>query len=58
MPLYSILMLALGVDGVGSPKDHEAFLRVGEAVIILNRHASFLGRLFLALPFLWLADVP
>ena len=50
-------MLALGVDGVGSPKDHEAFLGVREAVIILAHRASFLGRLLLALPFLWLAGL-
>ena len=41
------LVLALGPDGVGSAKDHDAFLRVGEAVPILARRASFLGyRLF------------
>ena len=51
------LMLALGVDGIGSSKDHEAFLGVGEAIIILAHRASFLGRLFLALPFLWLAGL-
>ena len=51
------LVLALGVDGVGSPKDHEAFLRVGEAVIILAHHASFLGCCLLALSFLWLASL-
>ena len=46
------LVLALGVDGVGSPKDHEAFLGVRKAVPILARHASFLGRCLLALSFL------
>ena len=51
-------MLSLGVDGVRSPKDHEAFLRVREAVFILTRHASFLGRLLLAFPFLWLGGLP
>ena len=51
------LVLALGVDGVRSPKDHEAFLRVGEAVIILAHCASFLGCLLLAFPFLWLAGM-
>ena len=51
------LVLALGVDGVGSFKDHKAFLRVREAIIILARRASFLGRLLLALPFLWLASL-
>ena len=51
-------MLALGVDSVGSPKDHEAFLRVGEALIILVHRASFLGRLLLAFPFLWLGGLP
>ena len=47
----------LGVDGVGSPKDHEAFLKVGEAIIILAHRASFLGLLLLALPFLQLASL-
>ena len=51
------LVLALGVDGIGSPKDHEAFLGVGEAIIILAHHASFLGRLLLALPFLRLVGL-
>ena len=50
-------MLALGVDGIGSPKDHEAFLGVREAIIILAYHASFLGHLLLALPFLRLAGL-
>ena len=45
-------MLALGVDGIGSPKDHEAFLGVKKAVIILAYSASFLGRCLLALSFL------
>ena len=41
------LVLALGAYGVGSPKDHDAFLGVGEAIPILARHASLLGcRLF------------
>ena len=57
MPLYSILMLALGVDGIGSPKDHEAFLGVGEATIILAHRATFLRRLLLVFPFLRLAGV-
>ena len=51
-------MLALGVDGIVSPKDQEAFLRVMEAIIILARHASFLGHLLLAFPFLWLGGLP
>ena len=46
------------MDGVGSPKDHEAFLRVGEAVSILTHHASLLGHVLLAIPFLWLAGLP
>ena len=40
-------MLALRVDGIGSPKDHDAFFGVGEAVPILACRACFLGcRLF------------
>ena len=52
------LVLALGVGGVGSLKDHEAFLGVREAIFILARHASFLGRLLLAFLFLWLVGLP
>ena len=51
-------MLALGVDSVGSPKDHEAFLRVGEAVFILAYRASFLGLLLLDFPFPQLGGLP
>ena len=51
------LVLALGVDGIGSPKDHEAFLGVREAIIILAHHASFLGLLLLALSFFRLASL-
>ena len=49
------LVLALGVDSVESPKDHEAFLGVREAIFILARRASFLGLLLLAFPFFGLA---
>ena len=52
------LVLALGVDGIGSPKDHEAFLRVEEAVIIPTRRTSFLGHCLLSLSFLWPTGVP
>ena len=51
-------MLALRVDGVGSPKDHEAFIEVREVVSILTHHASLLGYLLLAFPFLWLGGLP
>ena len=44
-------VLALGVDGVGSPEDHEAFLRIGKVVPFLARRASFLGCCLLALSF-------
>jgi len=46
-------VLALGVDGIGSPKDHDAFLRVGKAIPNLARRASFLGRCLLAISFFW-----
>jgi len=40
-------VLALGADGIGSTKDHDAFLGVGEAIPVLDCRASFLGyRLF------------
>ena len=51
------LVLALGVDGIGSPKDHEAFLGVKEAIFILAHHASFIGLLLLAIPFHWLGGL-
>ena len=44
-------VVALRVDGIGSPKDHDAFLGVREAVPILACHASFLGCCLLALSF-------
>ena len=37
------IVLAFGLDGVGSTEDHDAFLKVGEAVSVLARRASFLG---------------
>jgi len=58
MPLYSVPCAGAWSDGIGSPKDHEAFLGVGEAIIILAHHAFILGRLLLALPFLWLVGLP
>ena len=51
-------MLVLGMDSVGSPKDHEAFLGVGEAIFIHARRTSFLDCLVLAFPFLWLSGLP
>ena len=36
-------MLALGADGVGSPKDHDSFLGVRETVPVLACQASLLG---------------
>ena len=44
-------VLVLGVDGIISPKDHEAFLRIGKAIPIVARCASYLGRCLLALSF-------
>ena len=32
-------MLALGVDGIGPPEDHDAFLGIRKVVPILARHA-------------------
>ena len=46
-------VLALGVDGIGSPEDHDAFLGVREATHIVAHRASFLGCCLLALSFLW-----
>ena len=45
------LVLVLGADGIGSPKDHDAFLGVGEVVPILARRASFLGCRLFVVPF-------
>ena len=43
----------LGVDGIGSPEDHDAFLEVGKAIPILGHRASFLGCCLLAFSFFW-----
>ena len=45
------LVLELGAHGVGSPKDHDAFLGVREAIAILAHRASFLGYRLLAFSF-------
>ena len=45
------LVLALGPDGVGPTKDHDALLRLREAISILACHTSFLGRCLLVLSF-------
>ena len=50
-------MLALGVNDIGSPKDHEAFLGVRKTIIILAYRAFFLGRCLLALSLLWPAGL-
>ena len=44
-------MLALGSDGIESIEDHDAFLRVGEAISILARYASFLSWCLFAVSF-------
>ena len=46
-------MLALGVDGIRSPKDHEAFFGIRKAIPILACRTSFLGHSLLALSFFW-----
>ena len=51
--LVAHFVLALGVDGIRSPEDHEAFLRIRKVIPILARHASFLGRCLLAFSFFW-----
>ena len=42
-------VLVLGVDGIRSPEDHEAFLKMRKVIPILACHASYLGRGLLAL---------
>ena len=49
--LVAHFVLALGVDGIGSLEDHDAFLGVGEAIPILAHRASFLGCCLLAFSF-------
>ena len=44
------LVLALGPDGAGSAKNHDAFLRVGEAISILARSPPFLAAASLLSP--------
>jgi len=46
-------VLALRVDGIRSIEDHDAFLEIRKAVLILAHHASFLGYCLLALSFFW-----
>ena len=46
-------MLALGLDGIGSAEDHDAFVSVGETVSVLARRASFLGCRLFVVPFFW-----
>ena len=50
-------VLALRVDGIGSPKDHDAFLGVREAVPVLAYRASFLGCCLFAVSFFWPAGL-
>ena len=45
------LVLVLGLDGVGSAEDHDAFISVGETISVLAHHASFLGCCLSAVPF-------
>ena len=54
---HASLVLVLGPDGVGSTEDHDAFLRVGEAISILAHHASFLGCHLFVVSFFWLASL-
>ena len=58
MPLYSVSCASAWSGWRRIPKDHEAFLGVREAIFILARCASFLGRLLLAFPILWLGGLP
>ena len=50
-------MLAFGPDGIGSTEDHDAFLRVGEAVSVLAHRASFLGCRLFVISFFWPAGL-
>ena len=50
-------MLAFRPYGVGSAEDHDAFLRVGEAVFVLARCTSFLGCRLFAVSFFQPADL-
>ena len=45
------LVLALGLDGIGSAEDHDVFLSVGEIVSIFVHRASFLGCRLFVVPF-------
>ena len=57
MPLCSVPCAGAWSGWRQIPKDHEAFLGVGEAIFILARRTSFLGLLLLAFPFLWLGGL-
>ena len=47
------LVLAFRPDGVKPAEDHDALLRLGEAISVLARRASFLGRRLFAVSLLW-----
>ena len=51
------LVLALGADGLGSTKDHDAFPEVREVVPILAHCVTFLGCYLFAVSLLWSADL-
>ena len=50
-------MLAFRPYGVGSAEDHDAFLRVGEAVPVLTHRASFFGCRLFVVSFFWPASL-
>ena len=45
------LVLALGPDDVRSAEDHDAFISIGETVLVHAHRASFLGCRLFAVPF-------
>ena len=53
MPLGSALCASAWSRWHRIHKDHDAFLRVREAILILARRASFLGCCLLALSLFW-----
>ena len=50
-------MLSLGPDGVGSTKDHDTFVSVGEVIRVFAYRTSLLGCCLFAVSLLWPAGL-
>ena len=50
-------MLSLGLDSVGSAKDHDTFISVGEVIYVFAYRTSLLGCCLFAVSLLWSAGL-